>query len=194
MTTEEKKLYKLTQCNTILNRELLDKRDVYLKNVQNDYKDIYGNKGVQFCKAMQLNKDNIKLNRDDITQTLCQQNGLSSLQNSQAILLQSPTPSYASPYQNNPVLLQSPPPSYISPYQNNPVLLQSHPPSYISPYQNNPVLPQSPPIILLSKPTAPIYQVSYPPPMMAPMNIPSSQYIAPVQIQQNTIIKNIYIN
>ena len=176
LTTEEKKIYKLTQCNTILNRELLDKRDVYLKNVQNDYKDIYGNKGVQFCKVMQLNKDNIKLNRDDITQTPCQQNGLSSLQNSQAILLQSPHPSYIFPCQNNPILPQSPPPSYISPYQNNPVL------------------PQSPPIILLSKPSAPTYQVSYPPPMMAPMNIPSSQYIAPVQIQQNTIIKNIYIN
>ena len=56
LTTEEKKLYKLTQCNTILNRELLDKRDVYLKNVQNDYKDIYGNKGVKFCKAMQKKK------------------------------------------------------------------------------------------------------------------------------------------
>ena len=56
LTTEEKKIYKLTQCNTILNRELLDKRDAYLKNVQNDYKDIYGNKGVQFCKAMQQKK------------------------------------------------------------------------------------------------------------------------------------------
>ena len=56
LTTEEKKLYKLTQYNTILNRELLDKRDAYLKNVQNDYKDIYGNKGVQFCKAMQQKK------------------------------------------------------------------------------------------------------------------------------------------
>ena len=65
LTTEEKKLYKLTQCNTILNRELLDKRDVYLKNVQNDYKDIYGNKGVKFCKAMQKKKisSNKKKNR-----------------------------------------------------------------------------------------------------------------------------------
>ena len=53
LTTEEKKLYKLTQCNTILNRELLDKRDVYLKNVQNDYKDIYGIKGLNFCNKMQ---------------------------------------------------------------------------------------------------------------------------------------------
>ena len=65
LTTEEKKLYKLTQCNTILNRELLDKRDVYLKNVQNDYKDIYGNKGVKFCKDMQKKKisSNKKKNR-----------------------------------------------------------------------------------------------------------------------------------
>ena len=53
LTKEEKKLYKLTQCNTILNRDMLDKREIYLKNVQSDYKDIYGNKGVKFCKEMQ---------------------------------------------------------------------------------------------------------------------------------------------
>ena len=53
LTKEEKKLYKLTQCNTILNRDMLEKREVYLKNAEEEYKDIYGNKGVKFCKDMQ---------------------------------------------------------------------------------------------------------------------------------------------
>ncbi len=53
MTKEEKKLYRLTQYNTILNRDMLDKRDIYLKKVQSEYKDIYGNKGDKFFKDMQ---------------------------------------------------------------------------------------------------------------------------------------------
>ena len=50
LTKEEQKLYKLTQCNTILNRDMLDRREVYLKNAQSEYKEIYGNKGVKFCE------------------------------------------------------------------------------------------------------------------------------------------------
>ena len=53
LTKEEKKIYKLTQCNTLLNRDRLDKRDIYLKNVELDYKDIYGIKGLNFCNKMQ---------------------------------------------------------------------------------------------------------------------------------------------
>ena len=53
LTKEEQKLYKLTQCNTILNRDMLDRREVYLKNAQSEYKEIYGNKGVKFCKDTQ---------------------------------------------------------------------------------------------------------------------------------------------
>ena len=53
LTKEEIKLYKLTQCNTLLNRDMLDKREVYLKNVQSEYKDIYGSKGEKVCRAMQ---------------------------------------------------------------------------------------------------------------------------------------------
>ena len=53
LTKEEKKIYKLTQCNTFLNRDMLDKRDIYLKNVELDYKDIYGIKGLNFCNKMQ---------------------------------------------------------------------------------------------------------------------------------------------
>ena len=32
---------------------MLDKRDIYLKNVELDYKDIYGIKGLNFCNKMQ---------------------------------------------------------------------------------------------------------------------------------------------
>ena len=53
LTKEEQKLYKLTQCNTILNRDMLDKREAYLKNVAFEYKDIYGSKGVKFFNDMQ---------------------------------------------------------------------------------------------------------------------------------------------
>ena len=52
LTNEEKKIYKLTQCNTALNRDMLDKRDRYLKKVELEYKDIYGIKGVNFCNRM----------------------------------------------------------------------------------------------------------------------------------------------
>lgn len=53
-TKEEEQLYKLTQCNTFLNRDMLDKRDIYLKNVKNDYKEIYGNKGLKFVQKSQI--------------------------------------------------------------------------------------------------------------------------------------------
>jgi hypothetical protein len=52
LSKEEQKLFKLTQCNTILNRDMLDKREVYLKNVATDYKNIYGVKGTKFYNKM----------------------------------------------------------------------------------------------------------------------------------------------
>ena len=64
LTKEEQKIYKLTQCNTILNRDMLDKREIYLKNVAFEYRDIYGSKGIKFCNDMQrYNKSNPKNNR-----------------------------------------------------------------------------------------------------------------------------------
>ncbi len=64
LTKEEQKLYKLTQCNTILNRDMLDKREAYLKNVAFEYKDIYGSKGVKFFNDMQkCNKSSPKKQR-----------------------------------------------------------------------------------------------------------------------------------
>ena len=53
MTKEELKIHRLTQSNTLVNRDKLDKRDTYIKNIKNDYKDIYGNKGIKFCNDMQ---------------------------------------------------------------------------------------------------------------------------------------------
>jgi hypothetical protein len=39
MTKEEIKIHKLTQSNTILNRDKLDKSHTYIKNIKKDYKD-----------------------------------------------------------------------------------------------------------------------------------------------------------
>ena len=52
LSKEEKEIFKLTQCNTILNRDMLDKRELYLKNVALDYKKIYGIKGDKFYNNM----------------------------------------------------------------------------------------------------------------------------------------------
>ena len=53
MTKEEQRLYKLTQCNTLLNRDFIDKSEAYMKNVELDYKDIYGIKGIKYCNDRQ---------------------------------------------------------------------------------------------------------------------------------------------
>ena len=53
MTKEEIKIHKLTQSNTILNRDKLDNSHTYIKNIKKDYKDIYGSKGIKFCDNMQ---------------------------------------------------------------------------------------------------------------------------------------------
>ena len=64
LSKEEKEIFKLTQCNTILNRDMLDKREAYLKNVAFEYKDIYGSKGVKFFNDMQkCNKSSPKKQR-----------------------------------------------------------------------------------------------------------------------------------
>ena len=43
---------------------MLDKREIYLKNVAFEYRDIYGLKGIKFCNDMQrYNKSNPKNNR-----------------------------------------------------------------------------------------------------------------------------------
>ena len=51
-------MYILTKCNTLVNRDLLDKRNIYLDNVKKEYNDIYGEKGIKYFESIQ--KDNIK--------------------------------------------------------------------------------------------------------------------------------------
>ena len=58
MTEEDKKLFELTKNNTITNRDILNKEKEYLKNVESQYKEIYGDKGIQFCQDE--NKNNTK--------------------------------------------------------------------------------------------------------------------------------------
>lgn len=47
---EEKKLFILTRCNTLVNRDLLDKREIYIKKAQKEYKEIYGEKTERLLK------------------------------------------------------------------------------------------------------------------------------------------------
>ena len=57
LTPEEKRIYRLTQNNTSVNRDIKNKRDDYVKGIEPEYKDIYGNKGIKFCEEMK-NDDN----------------------------------------------------------------------------------------------------------------------------------------
>ena len=49
------KLAVLTRCNTLVNRDLLDKREFYLKKVKLEYQNIYGQKGVNYFNKIQQN-------------------------------------------------------------------------------------------------------------------------------------------
>ena len=51
----DNKLYVLTRCNTLVNRDLLDKREYYLKKVKTEYQEIYGKKGVNYFNSIQEN-------------------------------------------------------------------------------------------------------------------------------------------
>ena len=55
---EKNKVYILTKNNTLVNRDLLDKRNAYLENVKNEYNFIYGEKGLKYFQSIQ--KDNAK--------------------------------------------------------------------------------------------------------------------------------------
>ena len=69
MTKEEIKIHKLTQSNTILNRDKLDKSHTYINNIKKDYKDIYGNKGIQFCDNMQIKRKESGKKKNKVTFT-----------------------------------------------------------------------------------------------------------------------------
>ena len=64
MTEEDKKLFELTKNNTITNRDILNKEKEYLKNVESQYKEIYGDKGIQFCEEENKN-NNIDENENE---------------------------------------------------------------------------------------------------------------------------------
>ena len=55
MEEEDEKLFELTKSNTMINRDILNKEKTYLKKIESQYKEIYGDKGVQFCEEENKN-------------------------------------------------------------------------------------------------------------------------------------------
>ena len=51
----DRKIYVLTKCNTLVNRDLMDKRNTYLKKVKKEYNLIYGQKGNNYFNSIQQN-------------------------------------------------------------------------------------------------------------------------------------------
>ena len=52
----------LTKCNTLVNRDLLNKRSTYLKKVKKEYNQIYGEKGAKYFESIQKNEEKPKKN------------------------------------------------------------------------------------------------------------------------------------
>ena len=55
MEEEDEKLFELTKSNTMINRDILNKEKTYVKKIESQYKEIYGDKGVQFCEEENKN-------------------------------------------------------------------------------------------------------------------------------------------
>ena len=49
----DRKIYVLTKCNTLVNRDLMEKRNAYLKKVKKDYNYIYGQRGNNYFNSIQ---------------------------------------------------------------------------------------------------------------------------------------------
>ena len=60
---EKNKVYILTKNNTLVNRDLLDKRNAYLENVKNEYNFIYGEKGLKYFQSIQKDNSKAKTNK-----------------------------------------------------------------------------------------------------------------------------------
>ena len=60
---EDKKIFVLTKCNTLVNRDLLDKRNTYLKKVKKEYNQIYGQRGAKYFESIQKNIQKPKKNK-----------------------------------------------------------------------------------------------------------------------------------
>ena len=56
---EDKKIFVLTKCN----RDLLDKRNTYLKKVKKEYNQIYGQRGAKYFESIQKNIQKPKKNK-----------------------------------------------------------------------------------------------------------------------------------
>ena len=59
----DRKIYVLTKCNTLVNRDLMDKRNTYLKKVKKEYNLIYGQKGNNYFNSIQQNIQRPKKNK-----------------------------------------------------------------------------------------------------------------------------------
>ena len=59
----DRKIYVLTKCNTLVNRDLMDKRNTYLKKVKKEYNLIYGQKGNNYFNSIQQNIQRTKKNK-----------------------------------------------------------------------------------------------------------------------------------
>ena len=68
MEEEDEKLFELTKSNTMINRDILNKEKTYLKKIESQYKEIYGDKGIQFCKEENKNNIHNKNNNNIIEQ------------------------------------------------------------------------------------------------------------------------------
>ena len=63
LNPNEKKIYVLTKCNTLVNRDLLNRRNVYLKKVKKDYNKLYGQRGAKYFESIQKNIEKPKKNK-----------------------------------------------------------------------------------------------------------------------------------
>ena len=59
----DRKIYVLTKCNTLVNRDLMEKRNSYLKKVKKEYNSIYGQRGNNYFNSIQKNVQKPKANK-----------------------------------------------------------------------------------------------------------------------------------
>ena len=63
LNPKEKKIFVLTKCNTLVNRDLLNRRNLYLKKVKKDYNKLYGKRGAKYFESIQKNVQKPKKNK-----------------------------------------------------------------------------------------------------------------------------------
>ena len=60
----DRKIYMLTKCNTLVNRDLMETRNSYLKRVKKEYNLIYGQRGNNYFNSIQNNVQKPKRNKN----------------------------------------------------------------------------------------------------------------------------------